>query len=160
MSDVDPNAERDAEVLRWISGAREDLRAAAAVLRAPGFVPRHACFWAQQAAEKAIKAVLVYRGITFRRIHDLDALRKLIPDPASWSVTQGGLALAPLTVWATEARYPGEHAPPDEADATKAIVTARTVVDRVVADLRRLGFVLAPPGADDSPGGSQTRLPL
>ena len=116
-------AERAAEVTRWLRYAREDLRAAEAAAASEAFRPRHACLDAQQAAEKAIKAVLVSRSVPFPKVHDLDALRALIPDPASWAVTSPTLDLAPLTIWAVDARYPGEGPEPTEADATAAIAT-------------------------------------
>ena len=47
-------------VHRWLRYAREDLLAADAMLTQPDFWPRHVCSLAQQAAEKALKAVLVY----------------------------------------------------------------------------------------------------
>jgi HEPN domain-containing protein len=136
--------ERGAEVGRWMESAREDLRAAAAVPGDPEFVPRHACFLAQQAAEKALKAVLVHRGVVFKWIHDLDALRNLIPDPEAWSVTRIGVELGTLTVWATEARYPGDHAPADADDAATAITSAQAVYDAVASDLARHGVPLPP----------------
>lgn len=45
-----------------------------------GMIPRHVCWLAQQATEKALKAILVFLQIDFPRRHDLDALRNLIPD--------------------------------------------------------------------------------
>ena len=42
------------------------------------------CFDAQQAAEKAIKAILIYRGIAFPYVHDLGTLLGLVaagPEP-------------------------------------------------------------------------------
>ena len=52
------------------------------MLESASIVPRHVCWLAQQAAEKAIKAVLVFLQIDFPRSHDLDALRNLAPDDA------------------------------------------------------------------------------
>jgi len=53
-------AERIAEVQRWLRYAKEDLVAAEAVVGQQQMVPRHACWLAQQAAEKALKAILVF----------------------------------------------------------------------------------------------------
>lgn len=75
-----PEAERLREVGRWLRYAEEDLRAAQAATRDPELVPRHACFLAQQATEKALKAGLVYLNIDVPRRHDLDALRNLLPE--------------------------------------------------------------------------------
>jgi len=66
-------AERLAEVHRWLRYAREDLAAAEAIVKEWEIVPRHACWQAQQAVEKALKAVLVFLQIDFPRRHDLVA---------------------------------------------------------------------------------------
>ncbi len=57
--------ERLTLVHRWLQYAREDLRAAAEILGREVFLPRHACWMAQQAAEKVLKAVLVFHQIDF-----------------------------------------------------------------------------------------------
>jgi HEPN domain-containing protein len=67
------------ETARWLRYAEEDLVTAETLLGQPHVVPRQACWLAQQSAEKALKAVLVFLQIDFPRSHDLDALRNLIP---------------------------------------------------------------------------------
>ncbi len=67
--------------------------------------PRHACFLIQQAAEKALKAVLVLEGIEFPFTHDLDALRNLLPD--SWPVRTAQVDLTELTEWGWKPGTPG-----------------------------------------------------
>lgn len=42
--------------------------------------PRNACYFAQQAVEKAIEAVLASDQVEFPYTHDLDRLRQLVPD--------------------------------------------------------------------------------
>ncbi|MDR7489356.1 MAG: HEPN domain-containing protein [Armatimonadota bacterium] len=66
------------------------------------FVPRHVCWLAQQAAEKALKAALILEGVDFPFRHDLDALRNLLPE--GWSVKDEHPDLTELTEWAVEAR--------------------------------------------------------
>jgi HEPN domain-containing protein len=66
---------------------------------------------AQQAAEKYIKAVLAYRGVTYRRVHSITYLLGVLEDngvPAPPRAPD----LETLTPWAPQARYD------DEADAT------------------------------------------
>ena len=67
------------ESKRWLAYARSDLDAAHALLRDPDHYPRQVCFLAQQAAEKALKAVLVLLEIEFPFTHDLDHLREMMP---------------------------------------------------------------------------------
>lgn len=64
----------------WLAFAEADLNAAKLLL-ADATVPiRIACFHAQQAAEKAIKTVLVIEKTVFRRTHDLLVLAALMSD--------------------------------------------------------------------------------
>jgi HEPN domain-containing protein len=119
----------------WLRFAEEDLEAAQAMIR-HGLPPRHACFHAQQAAEKALKALLVFEQVDFPKIHDLDVLRQLVPD--GWTVRDTSADLAALTEWAVEARYPGDWPEATEADARAAVRDAGAVVEaaRVDLDLR------------------------
>jgi HEPN domain-containing protein len=59
---------------------------------------------AQQAAEKYLKAVLAYRGITYRRVHSITYLLGLLEDhdiPAPPRAPE----LEAFTPWAPQARY-------------------------------------------------------
>jgi HEPN domain-containing protein len=56
----------------WLNRARSNLRRAA--VPAEGVYLEDLCYDAQQAAEKAIKAVFIARGVRFPFVHDLDAL--------------------------------------------------------------------------------------
>lgn len=132
------DSERVAEVRRWLRYAEEDLLAAEAALESEVMVPRHACWLAQQAAEKAIKAVLIFLQIDFPRRHDLDALRNLAP--AGWQLKESHPDLTGLTEWAVEARYPGEWPEAVEIDAQAATRQARAVWTSVCSDLALHGF--------------------
>ena len=85
------------------------------------------CFDAQQATEKALKALLLFRGIPFRFVHDIAELLTLLE--------QGGVALpdtirpaADLSDYAVEARYPGPLEPVTEEEYRKAVAVAESVV--------------------------------
>ena len=60
----------------WLNRARSNLLRTKAIL--PGVYLEDLCFDAQQAAEKAIKAVLIARGIDFPFVHDLARLLTLL----------------------------------------------------------------------------------
>lgn len=130
-----------AEVRRWLRFAREDLEGAEALLADSGFVPRHVCLLAQQAAEKALKGALTSQQIPFPHRHDLDALRNLLPD--GWGVKRQKPDLAELTEWAVEARYPGDWPDATAEEARRAAKEARQVYEYVGADLVRHGVDLA-----------------
>jgi len=125
------------EARRWLRFAAEDLRAAGTLLRETQIPPRHVCWLAQQAAEKAIKAALVFLQIEFPKTHDLDALRNLVPE--DWTVRQAFPDLAELTEWSVEARYPGDWPEATADDARGSLDEARRVLDLVTADLAARG---------------------
>jgi HEPN domain-containing protein len=93
-----------------------------------------------QAAEKVLKAVLVFLQIDFPRHHDLDALRNLIP--VSWPLKEEHPDLSDLTEWAVEARYPGDWPDATEEDARSAVQQARAVWQSVCRDLASHGFTI------------------
>jgi HEPN domain-containing protein len=84
------------------------------------------CFHAQQAVERAIKAVLVHHGVGFPRTHSIERLIDLLP-PAILLAPQL-LAADELTVYATTLRYPGEHERVTEGDFQEALRIAEAVV--------------------------------
>ena len=51
------------ETRRWLKYAREDLHTAQVIISEPTIAYRHVCWLAQQCAEKAIKAILIYLQI-------------------------------------------------------------------------------------------------
>jgi HEPN domain-containing protein len=129
-----------AEARRWLRFAHEDLVGAEQLLASGSFLPRHACWLAQQAAEKAIKAALVLEGIDFPFRHDLDALRNLLPD--RWPVKREHPDLAELTEWAVHARYPGDWYEVTDGDAKRAVQEARAVYESVTAEFVHRGVHL------------------
>lgn len=118
----------------WLDYARQDLSAAEIASSDRRFEPRHVGWHAQQAAEKAIKAVLVLQQIGFPFIHDLETLRELVP--ASYEIRRADLRLDPLSEWAVEHRYPGDPSA-SEADADQAVALAARVLELVERDFDR-----------------------
>src|SRR5438045_3939947 len=84
---------------RWIGYAREDMRTAEAVFENEDLPPRNVAFLAQQAAEKAVKAVLIAREVPFPKTHDLVALSRLIPGGLP---DVGDEALLELSQWSVD----------------------------------------------------------
>jgi HEPN domain-containing protein len=123
------------EAARWLAYARSDLDAARALWCDPICYPRQVCFLAQQAAEKAIKTAFVLLEIEFPFTHDLDRLRNLLP--AGWRVKTEYPDLADLTIWAIEARYPGDMPDVTAADARQALQTAEAVCQVIEQDMSR-----------------------
>ncbi len=105
-------------------------------------MPRHACWLAQQAAEKTLKVVLVFLQIDFPHRHDLDALRNLIPE--GWQLKFEHPDLADLTEWAVEARYPGDWPESVEVDVRRTVTQAGPIWESVLRDLNAHGFDVNP----------------
>ncbi len=118
---------------RWLSYASSDLRAAHALLRDADHYPRQVCFLAQQAAEKAFKAILVLLQIEFPRTHDLDRLRELLP--SGMQIKTEFPQLYGLSIWAVEARYPGNTPDALEIDAEEALRMAEEIYQAVSIEL-------------------------
>ncbi|MCI0417847.1 MAG: HEPN domain-containing protein [Acidobacteria bacterium] len=71
------------------------------------------CFDAQQAAEKALKAVLIFRSIDFPRTHNIRVLLSLLAPPGQLIPQELSGAIG-LTTYATVSRYPGAAEPVTE----------------------------------------------
>ncbi len=119
----------------WMNYSESDLRAAHALLDSEEFFPRQVCFFAQQCAEKAIKAILVYEEVSFPKNHDLDRLRDLIP--TGWNAKEQFPDLAELTIWSVESRYPGNTPDVTEYEARETLRLAESVFDTVSAQLEQ-----------------------
>ena len=81
------------------------------------------CFDAQQAVEKALKAVLLARGVSFPYVHDIAALLTVIEQQAVPLPLAVRLAAA-LTEYAVTSRNPGTTEPVTEEEYKDAMQTA------------------------------------
>ncbi len=124
----------------WLRIAVGDLEAARSILRTEHVVPaRLGAQLAQQAAEKALKAILVASGVPATRTHDLVYLAarggtRLRSDLA-------GVDLVMLSAVLSRARYPNRS---DPQITTEAAVAWLADADRVVAvAAQHIGVVLA-----------------
>ena len=109
----------------WMNRAGGNL--ALAKTRIPGVYLEDLCFYAQQAAEKAIKAVLITREIEFPYVHDLGSLLSLLEE-AGEAVPEAMRTAVSLTTYATATRYPNTGAPVTEQEYQEAIAIAEAVV--------------------------------
>jgi HEPN domain-containing protein len=114
---------------RWLRWADEDLALAEHTAADPDLVSRGACVWAHQAAEKALKALLILRNIDPPKLHDLDRLAQRLPDDEGRAFAT--IELPELSRWAIEGRHPADLDEATHADALKAIAVARQVLDVV-----------------------------
>ena len=120
---------RSDELARALMGrARDDQFALAQLAANPRSPVRVLGFHAQQAVEKAIKAVLAGRSVDFPYTHDLERLMELVAD-SRFPIPPDGDALTALTPFGVTLRYEGEsHPGPERLDPQWAIqVVARTI---------------------------------
>jgi HEPN domain-containing protein len=110
----------------WLARARSAL-ALAKVPKTDEIYLEDLCYEAQQAAEKALKAALVFRGRSFRFTHDLEELGiALVGYEAEPPVPLRDAIV--LSRYAVEARYPGPYEPVTEEDHRNAVRLAEGVV--------------------------------
>ena len=120
------------EVKRWLEKADHDRRIAELALAETPPITDVGAFHAQQAAEKLLKAFLVFHEEPFEKIHDLEELVELC------TRHDAGLndlrdRVGALTPYAVRYRYPGPSDPTVEqvrealavAEETQAMITER-----------------------------------
>ena len=110
----------------WLRYARSDYLLAS-IRRPKGVMLDVLCYHAQQAAEKAIKAVLLHKRVEFPLTHNLKTLLEYLPvsvqSPASVAEA------AKLTQYAVSARYPDDTEPvTTEAERQESLCHARAVL--------------------------------
>jgi len=111
----------------WLNRANSNLARARGSRAIPGVYLEDVCFDAQQAVEKAFKAVLLLRGVDFPWVHDLTELLDLVRETGS-EVPEGIATAVDLTEYATGGRYPGSDEPVTEEECAAAIRSAEAVV--------------------------------
>ncbi|MBI4470295.1 MAG: HEPN domain-containing protein [Acidobacteria bacterium] len=116
-----------ASPVSWLRRARSNLARAKADRSLPEVLYEDLCFDAQQAGEKAIKAILLHLHVAFPKTHAIAELLTLVyengvvvPD----KLRQAGM----LTDYAVEARYPGLSERVTEEEYVRAVELADQVV--------------------------------
>ena len=113
----------------WLAKADVDLSAARALLATAAHFDAVA-FHAQQAAEKALKAFLVWHQVEFPKTHDIKRLLVLCRHDDA-ALARALAAAAELTPYGAEYRYPGDYPPFLKEMAESGVAIA----DRVVASV-------------------------
>jgi HEPN domain-containing protein len=111
----------------WLNRARSNLAKARGASGTPGVYLEDLCFDAQQAAEKAIKAVLIHLGMRFPHVHDLAQLLALV-ERAGESVSESIRRAAGLSEYAVETRYPGLSEPVTWPEYQEAVAIAEELI--------------------------------
>ncbi|OGP90464.1 MAG: hypothetical protein A2156_02910 [Deltaproteobacteria bacterium RBG_16_48_10] len=126
-----PEVVKEEFTREWVQKAETDFKTAEHLFQSGPDFAEGAAFHSQQAAEKYLKAFLVWHQIEFQKTHDIETLLKLagkvdskIPDVLKDAVI--------LTPYGVDYRYPGEYPQVGRSDAEKAFLLA----DRVRTEIR------------------------
>ena len=109
----------------WLRYAYSDLELAR-VRRPSKVLFEGLCFHAQQAAEKALKAILIAKSVPPPKTHNIRTLLDLLPQEVT--VSEEIEDAASLTDYAVTNRYPGDFESVDEEEYKEAVRLAETVV--------------------------------
>lgn len=114
------------EVRLWLGYAEADIKTAGHAAEAGDYYA--AGFWAQQAVEKGLKALILHKGAEFKKIHDLEALAKKIN--ASGAIIDKCKRISPAY---TIARYPDAASKPAKSvtkeEAEELVNLAKEVLE-------------------------------
>jgi len=115
----------------WLQKAEGDFKTAGHLFQSGTDFLDGATFHSQQAAEKYLKAFLVWHQIEFPKTHDLEALLRLAGkvDDKILEILRDAVTLTPYGV---DYRYPGDYPEVTRNDAERALGLA----DRVRAEVR------------------------
>ena len=120
-----PDLSTPGNPFEWLRRARSDL-ALAQIDPPKDVLLEELCYHAQQAAEKAFKAVLISRGIPIPHTHSIRSLLDNLPTEIS--VPDDLERTAALTTYAVSARYPGDLEEIEEDEYREALDLAIMVV--------------------------------
>jgi HEPN domain-containing protein len=109
----------------WLRHAWSDLELARTP-RNSKILLEDLCFHAQQATEKALKAVLVFKSVPFLRTHNIRTLMDLLPEDLDLPEEANGAPI--LTDYAVLTRYPGDLEPVTEDEYLEAVGIAEAMI--------------------------------
>jgi len=121
------------ETREWLERAQADL-SACVVLISAGLAPE-ALFHAQQCAEKAMKAILTWHQVSFKKTHDLDELKHACL-PLAGDIAAELAGIERLSQYAWRFRYPGAPYSPGRTEAEEAQHAAGQLFNSVATWLR------------------------
>jgi HEPN domain-containing protein len=118
------------EIKAWLHKANSDLIAAQILIEHSALALGPAAFHCQQTAEKVLKAYLIFKTVSFDRVHNLVYLLDLC-ETVEPSLAVLREAAERLTPYAVEVRYPGELLEISTEEAQQALAAAQLVWNHV-----------------------------
>jgi HEPN domain-containing protein len=122
------------EIRAWLLKAQNDLASAQILIEHQPAIFDTACFHCQQAAEKTLKAFLVWSNLPFEKVHAMTYLIELCitQNQEFGSLREQAELLSP---YAVEIRYPGDLLGIPEEDAEEAFAAAKAIWNLVLKQL-------------------------
>ena len=115
------------DATEWLAHAAADLHYARLGQKDSAALANLVVFHAQQAIEKALKAILVAHQVEFPKTHDLEQLREIIEGAGvAWPAALS--KILEFTPFATQGRYPGFDDPVTAPEVEEAIAMAGRVL--------------------------------
>lgn len=96
--------ERHDRANEWLHYAGEDLRSAEILFKEE--IYSQTCFHAQQCVEKSLKAFLIFKCASFRKIHDLNELLEICLSNGGGEMKSFSSSIAELNMFYVPIRYP------------------------------------------------------
>lgn len=121
------------EVNKWLKFAQDDIKMASLAVGEGLF--NQVCFHSQQAAEKLLKGLIIYKGKKYAKIHSLTELMKIVDEQ---SITALRDDLLYLDQFYMPSRYPDAlpgtlpSGLPNKQDAVKAFEIINKVRDTIL----------------------------
>lgn len=112
---------------KWFAHARSDYDLAVLINDQSDAFSEQICFHAQQAVEKALKAVLTNKNIEFPLIHDIRELIA-IAEENGIDIPNEVRSADELTPYAVETRYPGDWDSVTAEEVNEAMTIAEDVL--------------------------------
>ncbi len=130
-------AQNEKEWTIWLTRAASNLARARQGRQCDEELYEDLCFDAQQAAEKSLKALLIFFGWSAPRTHSIGYLLKTIRDRGRLDVPKQVQQAAILSDYAVTTRYPGNWEPVDAEEYREAVGLASEVYAWVLDAIQR-----------------------
>lgn len=141
----------------WLMHAASDLEYGRKGQSVPLVLPVHVCFHAQQAAEKAMKAVLRAAEFDFPPIHDLWLIANLLTE-AGARLPDDLQEACKLTPFAAMTRYPSDWDPIEPHEVEEALDIAGRVLAWAKEEVQQRSSVHQPEGTAPISGAPDLKL--
>jgi HEPN domain-containing protein len=119
-------SKKEVYIKEWLSFAKEDLDTANALLSNEYFYNRSICYHCQQAAEKDLKAYIIYLDLPLNKTHNLSKLLDQIKD-LDVGILKLQSDVDSLSDYIVTARYPDDSDPITDDEAKLAFEVCKKV---------------------------------